>query len=61
MSVSEADRVIRRHKEIRRIMVTMHDFHGWAAGAAWNEIQWNPKHFVHFERLAIIGEKTWQR
>lgn len=58
--VPETERLIERHGKIR-VLVTLHDFHGWAAGALWNEIKWNAKHFNDVERLAVVGEKTWQR
>ena len=60
MFVPETERLIERYGKIR-VLVTMHDFHGWAAGALWNEIKWNAKHFNHVERLAVVGEKTWHR
>jgi hypothetical protein len=58
--VPETEKVIARYGKIR-VLVTMHDFHGWAAGALWNEIQWNAKHFNQVERLAVVGDKTWHR
>lgn len=39
----------------------MRDFDRRAAGAAWNEIQWNAKHFNHVSRLGVVGEKAWHR
>jgi len=56
----ETERLIRQYGKIR-ILVTMHDFHGWDAGALWEDIKWNARHFNHIERLAIVGEKTWHK
>ena len=39
----------------------MRDFHGWDAGALWEDIKWDAKHFNDIERLAIVGEKTWHK
>jgi hypothetical protein len=58
--VPETERLIERYGKIR-VLVTMHDFHGWGAGASWNEIQWNEKHFKQVERVAVVGERTWHR
>jgi len=44
-----------------RMLVDMHDFHGWTAGALWEDVKFDVKHFNHFERLAIIGDKTWEK
>ena len=58
--VPDTERMIREHGKLR-ILVTMHDFHGWDAGALWEDIKWNTKHFRDIERLAVIGEKTWHK
>jgi hypothetical protein len=39
----------------------MHDFEGWSAGALWEEIKWEARHFRHMERIAIVGEERWQK
>jgi hypothetical protein len=56
----EIERMISVRVEIR-LLVTLHDFHGWDAGALWEDIKWDAKHFNHIERLAIIGEKSWHK
>lgn len=58
--VPETESLIRQFGKIR-VLVTMHDFHGWDAGALWEDMKWNAKHFDHIERLAIVGEKTWHK
>ena len=58
--VPETERMIREHGKVR-LLVTMHDFHGWDAGALWEDIKWNARHFNHIERLAVVGEKTWHK
>jgi len=58
--VPETEELIRKYGKIR-ILITMHDFHGWDAGALWEDTKWNAKHFNHIERLAVVGEKTWHR
>ena len=43
-----------------RILFAMHDFHGWDAGAMWQDIKFDVKHFNDIERLAIVGETKWE-
>ena len=43
-----------------RLLFVMHDFHGWEAGALWEDIKFDLKHFADIERLAIVGEKRWE-
>jgi hypothetical protein len=58
--VPDTEKAIREYGKVR-ILVTMHDFHGWDMGALWEDVKWNAKHFNHIERLAIVGEKTWHK
>ena len=54
-----ADEQIREHGKIR-ILFQMHDFHGWTAGALWEDIKFDYKHCKDIERLAIVGESKWE-
>lgn len=56
----EVDRLIRRHGKIR-VLLELHDFHGWTAGALWEDAKFDLKHFTDIERLAIIGETKWEK
>jgi hypothetical protein len=44
-----------------RMLVILHDFHGWNAGALWEDIKFDVKHFNDIERLAIVGETKWEK
>ena len=44
-----------------RMLVVLHDFHGWDAGALWADIKFDLKHHGHIERLAIVGETKWEQ
>lgn len=44
-----------------RVLFVMHDFHGWSAGAAWEDLKFDLKHFNDIERLAIVGETKWEK
>ena len=39
----------------------MDDFRGWTAGALWEDIKFDAKHFGDFERLAMVGDKQWEK
>jgi len=57
--VPEVERLVKTHGKIR-VLVEMHDFHGWSAGALWRDVKFDAKHFNDIERLAIVGETKWQ-
>jgi hypothetical protein len=56
----EVEHLIQERGKVR-ILFEMHDFHGWTAGAAWQDFKFGVAHFHDVERLAMIGEKRWQR
>jgi SpoIIAA-like len=55
----EVGRLIAQHGKIR-MLVQMHDFHGWTLGALWEDIKFDLKHFAHIERLALLGDRKWE-
>ena len=57
--VPEIERLIRLHGKLR-ILLYMHDFEGWSAGALWEDIKFDAHHFSDIERLALVGESKWQ-
>ena len=57
--IPEVERLISKLGKIR-ILFEMHDFHGWDAGALWEDIKFDFKHFSDIERLAIVGDKKWE-
>ena len=44
-----------------KILFVMHDFHGWELGAVWEDIKFATKHCRDIEKLAMIGEKNWEK
>jgi hypothetical protein len=56
----EIERLIAQHGKLR-ILMEMHDFHGWDAGALWEDLKFETKHFKHIERLAMVGETKWEK
>ena len=57
--VPELDRLIRQHGKLC-LLFELTDFHGWEAGALWDEIKLDIKHFADIERLAVVGDKRWE-
>ena len=57
--VPAVERLVKDHGKIR-LLVEMHDFHGWTAGALWQDFNFDATHFSDIERLAIVGETKWQ-
>ena len=57
--VPETERRIKEHGKLR-MLVRMHDFHGWELGALWEDIKFDVKHFADIERLALVGERKWE-
>jgi hypothetical protein len=57
--VPRVEKLIKDHGRIR-MLVTMHDFHGWEMGALWEDIKFDIKHFGDIERLALVGDSKWE-
>jgi hypothetical protein len=58
--VPEFERLVQQHGKLR-VLFDMTGFHGWEAGALWEDIKFDTKHFADIERLAMVGEKKWQQ
>ena len=58
--VPQVDRLIEQHGKIR-VLLEMTDFRGWKAGALWEDVKFDLKHFSDIERVAMVGEKKWQK
>lgn len=43
-----------------RLLFEMRDFHGWTAGAVWEDVKFDLQHFADIERLALVGDTKWQ-
>lgn len=58
--VPEFDALAKRYNKVR-LLFEMSDFHGWEMKAALDDFKMGMKHYGHVERIAMIGEKTWQQ
>jgi SpoIIAA-like len=57
--VPKVEELIKQHGKVR-ILMEMHDFHGWEVGALWEDIKFDVKHFRDIERLAMVGDRKWE-
>jgi hypothetical protein len=57
--VPEFERLLRQHGKLR-VLFEMEGLQGWDAGAAWEDIKFDVKHFADIERLAMVGENKLQ-
>jgi hypothetical protein len=55
----ELERRIEAHGKLR-LLVILHEFHGWRLAALWQDVKFDLRHFTHFERIAVVGENRWQ-
>ncbi|MFI4876804.1 MAG: STAS/SEC14 domain-containing protein [Blastopirellula sp. JB062] len=44
-----------------RLLVVLHDFHGWQLSAIWEDTKFGVKHYRDIERLAVVGESKWEQ
>ncbi|MGB9432993.1 MAG: STAS/SEC14 domain-containing protein [Candidatus Acidiferrum sp.] len=57
--VNEFERLVRQHGKLR-VLFDIADLQGWDAGAVWEDIKFDIKHFADIELLAMVGDKKWQ-
>jgi hypothetical protein len=58
--VPEVERLVRQHGKLS-MLFDMTGFHGWEASAMWEDLKFGIKHFADIEKLAMVGEKSWQQ
>ena len=44
-----------------RILAQFHDFAGWDAKAVWDDIKFSTTHCTKIDRIALVGEKSWEK
>jgi len=57
--VPAMERLVGQHGKIH-LLIMMRDFHGWTAGALWEDTRFGARHFNDIDRLAMVGETKWQ-
>jgi hypothetical protein len=43
------------------LLVDMRDFEGWEFMAAWDNLKFGVEHRNDFEKMAILGDKNWEK
>lgn len=56
----ELDSLVEKHGKIR-LLFELIEFNGWTLGAAWEDLKFGCKHFNHIERIAIVGDRQWEK
>jgi hypothetical protein len=44
-----------------RVFAQFHDFHGWDLNALWDDTKFATQHCGDIERIALVGEQTWEK
>jgi len=57
--VPEFERLVPLHGKLR-VLFDMIGFRGWEAGALWEDVKFDVKHFADIDRLAMVGDKKWE-
>ncbi len=58
--VAEFERRLKEQGTLR-VLFDMTGLHGWDAGAMWEDIKFDVKHFADISRLAMVGDRKWQQ
>ncbi|HXV64045.1 MAG TPA: STAS/SEC14 domain-containing protein [Vicinamibacteria bacterium] len=52
--------LLEQHGKLK-LLVELVAFEGWTAGAAWEDIKLALRHFRDIERIAVVGERRWEK
>ena len=58
--IPEFERLLKEHGKIR-VLFEMVNFHGWQGAAMWDDIKFDVKHFSDIDRLAMVGDRKWEK
>ena len=58
--VPEFERLLNAHGKLN-VLFVMKDFHGWEPAAMWEDIKFDARHFADIERIAMVGDKAWEK
>jgi len=57
--VPAVENMLDRHDRVR-MLVILREFHGWTAGALWDDLKFDFKHYDDIDRLALVGDSQWE-
>ncbi len=58
--VPALEAAIQKHGKIR-MLAHFEDFHGWDLHALWDDTKFSTKHCTDIERLALVGDRSWEK
>lgn len=58
--VPRVDEAIAKDGKVR-MLAWFHDFKGWDAHALWDDTKFATTHCTKIEKIALVGEKTWEK
>ncbi len=58
--VPVVEEAIQAHGKVR-LVAQFTDFHGWDLHAVWDDTKFATRHCADVERVAIIGDKQWEK
>ena len=44
-----------------RLLAHFEDFHGWDLHALWDDTKFATRHCADVERIALVGDKQWEK
>lgn len=66
LTTEDYERFARRFEETAarnekmRLFLTIDALEEWTAGAMWEDVKFDVKHFNDIERCAIVGDRKWE-
>ena len=58
--VPQIEELMKRRGRLR-LMWVMEGFRGWDLHGLWDDLKFGLKHRDDFERIAVVGERPWQK
>ena len=58
--IPELERRIKKYGKLR-MLIELEDFKGWTAGALWEDLKFDFKHFKDVDRIALVGDSKWEK
>jgi hypothetical protein len=56
----ELDALMAENKPLRFLLI-LENFRGWDLEGFWRELKWDEKNRDRLERIAVVGEASWQK
>ena len=58
--INLVNETIAAHGKVR-LLIRFHEFSGWTPSGFWRDFRFSRNHTDSIERLAVVGEATWQK